>query len=165
MLEEGFLFWIAVESSYLHRNEPSRAGSQRECRRFCFCGRFLLVGSFTISSFSAVARSPDHPKSHSLGDNAKIHLTHPIPLPPIAFQSILHSYIFLTYPSEQAATHALRTLDQTLFGKNRLHVNKFGDIERFSQMQIEEGGVPRGWVEEGEWTDKVGSLVTASRSD
>jgi len=58
--------------------------------------------------------------------------------------------MFLTYPSPGEATAALRNLDQYLFGKNRLQVNKFGDIERYASLPIEEGSVPRGWVEESE---------------
>jgi translation initiation factor 3 subunit B len=61
-----------------------------------------------------------------------------------------HRFMFLTYPSPAEATAALRNLDQYLFGKNRLQVNKFGDIERYASLPIEEGSVPRGWVEESE---------------
>lgn len=64
-------------------------------------------------------------------------------------------FIFLTYPTPEEASSALLQLDQIMFGKNRLTVNKFGDIERYASMDIEEGGVPRGWVEETEVEGKV----------
>lgn len=59
-------------------------------------------------------------------------------------------YMFVTYPSAALASHALRALDQTLFGKNRLLVNRFGEIERYSSLNIEENSKPRGWVEDSE---------------
>jgi hypothetical protein len=63
--------------------------------------------------------------------------------------------MFLTYPSPEAATNALRALDQLLFGKNRLYVNRFGEIERFASMAIEEDSTPRNWPQDSEPAEKV----------
>lgn len=63
--------------------------------------------------------------------------------------------MFLTYPSADEATHALRALDQLLFGKNRLYVNRFGEIERFASMAIEEGSTPKNWPADSEPAEKV----------
>lgn len=65
------------------------------------------------------------------------------------------SYMFLTYPSADAATNALRVLHETMFGKNRLYVNRFGEIERFASMAIEEGETPKNWPADSEPTEKV----------
>ena len=57
-------------------------------------------------------------------------------------------FVFLTYPTPQEAEHALRALDGVNFGsKNQLHVNRFGDIEKFANMPIGEGELPTGWRE------------------
>ncbi len=57
-------------------------------------------------------------------------------------------FIFLTYPDPQQAENALRVLDGTQFGKaNILHVNRFGDIERYANMPVGEGELPTGWRE------------------
>ncbi|KAJ9105519.1 hypothetical protein QFC21_001890 [Naganishia friedmannii] len=63
-------------------------------------------------------------------------------------------YMFLTYPSAELATHALRCLDQVLFGKNRLYVNRFGEIERYASMNIEEGSTPKNWPADSQAVDK-----------
>lgn len=63
--------------------------------------------------------------------------------------------MFITYPTVEDASAALQALDQTLFGKSRLTVNRFSDIERYATMDIEEGGVPRGWQEETEPVPQV----------
>lgn len=85
------------------------------------------------------------------------------------------SYLFLTYPSPQHALHALHALDQTAFGKNRLTVNKFGDIERFANMAIEQVDFEqlkgsgkgkekvRGWVEDEGMEDRVSTRGVYSR--
>lgn len=54
-------------------------------------------------------------------------------------------FIFLTYPDANQASVALRALDNTAFGKNRLHVNRFGDIERYANLPVGEGEMPSGW--------------------
>jgi translation initiation factor 3 subunit B len=56
-------------------------------------------------------------------------------------------FLFLTYPDRQQAENALRCLDGAMFGKNQLHVNRFGDIERFASMPVGEGELPVGWRE------------------
>ncbi|KAL1409773.1 Translation initiation factor 3 subunit b [Vanrija albida] len=56
-------------------------------------------------------------------------------------------FAFLTYPEAQEAEHALRALDGVAFGKNKLHTNRFGDIERFANLPIGEGELPTGWRE------------------
>lgn len=66
--------------------------------------------------------------------------------------------MFLTYPSAELATHALRCLDQVLFGKNRLYVNRFGEIERYASMNIEEGSTPKNWPADSQPVDKVSGL-------
>jgi translation initiation factor 3 subunit B len=42
-----------------------------------------------------------------------------------------------------------------MFGKNRLYVNRFGEIERFASMVIEEGDTPKNWPADSEPTQKV----------
>lgn len=42
------------------------------------------------------------------------------------------------------------------FGKNVLHVNRFGDIQRFASLPIGEGDLPAGWKEK-DYIEKVGS--------
>lgn len=59
-------------------------------------------------------------------------------------------YMFITYPNAALAAHALRALDHLAFGKNRLLVNKFGEIERYASLNVQEGSTPRGWVEDSE---------------
>ncbi|KAL7421607.1 Translation initiation factor 3 subunit b [Cryptotrichosporon argae] len=56
-------------------------------------------------------------------------------------------FLFLTYPDGPQAEHALRTLNGTSFGKNVLHVNRFGDIERYANLPVGEGELPTGWRE------------------
>lgn len=56
-------------------------------------------------------------------------------------------FLFLTYPDGAEAEHALRVIDGASFGKNVLHVNRFGDIERFANLPIGEGELPAGWRE------------------
>jgi hypothetical protein len=75
----------------------------------------------------------------------------------------LFSYMFLTYPSAELATHALRCLDQVLFGKNRLYVNRFGEIERYASMNIEEGSTPKNWPADSQAVDKVSEAPPRSR--
>ena len=71
--------------------------------------------------------------------------------------STVSRYMFLTYPSAETATHALRSLDQLLFGKNRLYVNRFGEIERYASLTIEEGDTPKNWPADTQPSDKVSS--------
>ena len=48
-------------------------------------------------------------------------------------------------------------LDGTHFGKaNALHVNRFGDIERYANLPVGEGELPTGWRERP-FTEKVSS--------
>lgn len=58
------------------------------------------------------------------------------------------------------AENAVQALDGVSFGKNVLHVNRFGDIQRFASMPIGEGDLPSGWKEK-EYIEKVkfGNLV------
>lgn len=52
------------------------------------------------------------------------------------------------------AENAVHTLDGVSFGKNVLHVNRFGDIQRFASMPVGEGDLPSGWKEK-EYIEKV----------
>ncbi|OXC62994.1 eukaryotic translation initiation factor 3 subunit B [Cryptococcus neoformans] len=56
-------------------------------------------------------------------------------------------FVFLTYPDVKEAENAVQALDGVSFGKNVLHVNRFGDIQRFASMPIGEGDLPSGWKE------------------
>lgn len=67
--------------------------------------------------------------------------------------------MFLTYPSAETATHALRSLDQLLFGKNRLYVNRFGEIERYASLTIEEGDTPKNWPADTQPSEKVSRRI------
>lgn len=40
-------------------------------------------------------------------------------------------------PNAADAAFALRVLDQTKFGKNLLHFNRFSDVERFANVEPE----------------------------
>ena len=56
-------------------------------------------------------------------------------------------FVFLVYPDAPQAANALRVLDGIKFGKNYLHANRFGDIERYANMPVGEGELPAGWQE------------------
>jgi translation initiation factor 3 subunit B len=56
-------------------------------------------------------------------------------------------FLFLTYPDREQAENALRAINGASFGKNLLHVNRFGDIERFANLPVGEGELPAGWRE------------------
>ncbi|KIR33179.1 eukaryotic translation initiation factor 3 subunit B [Cryptococcus deuterogattii 99/473] len=56
-------------------------------------------------------------------------------------------FIFLTYPDVKEAENAIHALDGVSFGKSVLHVNRFGDIQRFASMPIGESDLPSGWKE------------------
>lgn len=52
------------------------------------------------------------------------------------------------------AENAIHALDGVSFGKSVLHVNRFGDIQRFASMPIGESDLPSGWKEK-EYIEKV----------
>ncbi len=70
-------------------------------------------------------------------------------------------FLFLTYPTEAQAAHAVRALDQVLFGKNRLRANRFGDIERYGgpDVQVADEYVPEGEGKELESFEERVSLT------
>lgn len=51
--------------------------------------------------------------------------------------SLPPSFAFYVLPDANDASFALRVLDQTKFGKNLLHFNKFSDVERFANVEPE----------------------------
>lgn len=64
------------------------------------------------------------------------------------------SFVFLTYPDVKEAENAVHVLEGVSFGKNILHVNRFGDIQRFASLPIGEGDLPAGWKEK-DFIEKV----------
>lgn len=64
------------------------------------------------------------------------------------------SFVFLTYPDVKEAENAVHVLEGVSFGKNILHVNRFGDIQRFASLPIGEGDLPAGWKEK-DYIEKV----------